>query len=102
MVAKVILYIGILSIILGQSIGNDWQFYSGLYTFCACTLYYISTKLDGLESRLMMFLCGISVYNIVKQLFEDVTNDSVFEYLSFFFGLLFLFLQYVKERNSRN
>jgi hypothetical protein len=100
MLDKIILYFGILAIILGQSIGNDWQFYTGLYLFCSCSLYYISTKLSGLEARLMMFLCGISFYNVVKQLFEDVTNDSIFEYLSFFFGLLFLFLSNVKRDNN--
>jgi len=92
MLSKIILYVGIVAIILGQSIGNDWQFYTGLYLFCSCSLYYIATKLDGGEARLMMFLCGISFYNVVKQLFEDVTKDALFEYMSFFFGLIFVFL----------
>lgn len=92
MINKIILYFGILAIILGQSVGNDWQFYTGLYLFCSCSLYYIGTKLKGIEARLMMFLCGISFYNVVKQLFEDVTKDEIFEYISFFFGLLFVIL----------
>lgn len=96
---KVVLYIGIVAIILGQSIGNDWQFYTGLYLFSSCTFYYLSTFVSGIERQIMMFLCGVSFYNVVKQPFEDVTKDSIFEYLSFFFGIFFILLSYAKRNN---
>ena len=87
---------------LGQALGNDWQFYASLYIFGSCTFFYLSTLFKGWENSIMLFLCGVSFYNVFKPLFEDVTKDGILEYISFFSGLLFIFVQYAKTLINRH
>lgn len=99
---KIVLYIGIVAMVLGQSIGNDWQYFAGVYIFATCTLHYISTLLSGVESKLMQFLSGVAMYNVFKPLFEDVTKDNILEYAWFVVGIVFIIGHHVYKVIARH
>lgn len=71
---------------------SDAIYFIGRDLFEIVALYLLSKQTNNaLVRRLLLFCLSLSVYNIVKPLFVDVTKLDYFEYIGFFIGLIYVF-----------
>ena len=99
-VIRFLFYLSVLFATFTQMFGNDLFYFLGVYTFATMAFVYLSTfAKSGIEKDLLIFMSGVSAFNIYNILSGNHLVDNLLEYLYFCCGIVFFIFKYARQRN---
>ena len=101
MVIRVLFYLSVLFATLTQMFAGDTFYFIGVYTFATMAFVYLSTFVKGgIEKDFLLFMAGVSAFNIYNIISGNHLVDNLLEYLYFCCGVVFFIFKYADTKSN--